>query len=57
MTFVNLLRVVEVWVLFRILPHNKTFIKPVLAAITAGAAALADDQLIPEHTFASPVDC
>jgi O-antigen/teichoic acid export membrane protein len=38
--YVNLLRIIEVWVIFRILPYNIGFIKPVLAGLAACAAAM-----------------
>ena len=43
--YVNLVRIIEVWVLFRILPYNLTFIKPVLAGLAACAAALVTARL------------
>ncbi len=44
--YVNLLRVGQVWYLFRILPHNRSFIKPVVAALIAGGAALITANLL-----------
>jgi O-antigen/teichoic acid export membrane protein len=37
---INNLRMVQVWYLFRILPFNRTFLKPLAAGLTATAAAL-----------------
>ncbi len=38
--FINLLRLLEVFFLFRLLPYNRTFIKPLLAALVALACVL-----------------
>jgi O-antigen/teichoic acid export membrane protein len=43
--YVNLLRVIQVWVIFRILPYNMSFIKPVLAGLAACAAAMVTARL------------
>ena len=42
---INNLRMVEVWYLYRILPFNRTFIKPTLAALVALGVALLVFQL------------
>ncbi len=46
LVFVNVLRIVEVWVLFRILPYNRTFTKPLLSAAAAAAVALGTANLV-----------
>ena len=43
----NLLRLVEVFVLFRMLPYNASFIKPIAAGVIALLAALGLDELLP----------
>jgi O-antigen/teichoic acid export membrane protein len=47
---INLLRVVEVWVLFRLQPYNLSLIKPVTAATAAVIVALTVDQWFPAET-------
>lgn len=42
---INFLRMFQVWYLFRILPFNRTFIKPMVAGLVAAAAALLSLQL------------
>jgi O-antigen/teichoic acid export membrane protein len=37
---INNLRMVEVWYLYRILPYNRTYLKPILAALASLAVAL-----------------
>jgi O-antigen/teichoic acid export membrane protein len=44
--YVNFLRIGQVWFLFKILPYNKTFIKPVIAALAAAVAALGTAYLV-----------
>jgi len=43
----NLLRLIEVYILFRLLPYNVSFLKPVTAGLAALAAALALGRLLP----------
>jgi O-antigen/teichoic acid export membrane protein len=45
---VNLLRVLQVWILYRILPYNRTFIKPITAGSAAAFGALLLRWLLPE---------
>ena len=47
---VNLLRIVEVYVLFRFLPYNRSFVKPVVAGLVAAAVSWAVLQVF--HTKA-----
>jgi O-antigen/teichoic acid export membrane protein len=42
----NLLPLVQVWFLFRILPYNQNFLKPVIAGLTAVLVSLATRQFI-----------
>jgi O-antigen/teichoic acid export membrane protein len=49
-SLINLLRVVEVWVLFRMLPYNLKFAKPVAAALAAFTVALVIDQWFSAQT-------
>ncbi|HWQ16150.1 MAG TPA: flippase [Roseiflexaceae bacterium] len=48
----NLLRLAEVFVLFRMLPYNASFVKPILAGAAALGTALALDRALP--TAAQP---
>jgi len=43
----NLLRLIEVFILFRMLPYNPDFIKPVLAGVASIGAALAVSRVFP----------
>lgn len=38
---INLVRVTEVWVLYRLIPYNRSYVKPLAAALSALAAGLA----------------
>ncbi|MFN2221119.1 MAG: hypothetical protein ACK2UH_01085, partial [Candidatus Promineifilaceae bacterium] len=42
---INNLRMIQVWYLYRILPFNRSFIKPLAAGLAAAAAALLSLQL------------
>ncbi len=44
---VNLLRLAEVFLLFRLLPYNRSFIKPITAGLAGAAAALGVGRLLP----------
>ncbi|UCG25571.1 MAG: flippase [Chloroflexota bacterium] len=46
---INTLRMIEVWYVFRILPLNRTFIKPIAAALLALAVALLVQQLLVDN--------
>lgn len=46
---VNLLRLLEVWVLFGLLPYNASFIKPVAAALITFGIVTVTRQLLPGH--------
>jgi O-antigen/teichoic acid export membrane protein len=48
---INLLRLLEVFILLRMLPYNLTFVKPILAGLAAWAVAWAVG-----HTFATQVN-
>ena len=43
---INMLRMAEVWYVYRILPLNRTFIKPIMASLLALAVALLVQQLL-----------
>jgi len=43
----GLLRLIEIYVLFRILPFDRTFVKPIVAALTAVAAVFVLSQFVP----------
>lgn len=47
--FVNLLRVAEVWAIFRKHPYDRTFSKPLLAAVLATLAAFLSNSLLPAN--------
>jgi O-antigen/teichoic acid export membrane protein len=47
---VNALRVVEIFILFRLLPYNKSFIKPVAAGIVAFVTARLIEGSIPAYS-------
>ena len=44
---VNFLRVLQVWILFRLQPYNRTFLKPTVAGLAASASALLMGQWLP----------
>jgi O-antigen/teichoic acid export membrane protein len=44
---INLLRVAEVWFIFRILPYNRTFLKPITAGLVSFLAAYLTSQWLP----------
>jgi O-antigen/teichoic acid export membrane protein len=44
---INLLRLIEVFILFRMLPYNATFVKPIAAGLLASAVALGTDWALP----------
>jgi O-antigen/teichoic acid export membrane protein len=44
---VNILRVLQVWILFRLQPYNMTFVKPTVAGIVASATVLLLGQWLP----------
>lgn len=46
---INLLRVVEVWILFRLLPYNGSFLKPTAAGLLALGASLLVTPWIPHE--------
>jgi len=50
---INLLRLLEVFILFRLLPYNRSFVKPIAAALTALASALVLGRWLPAE--ASPL--
>ncbi|HZD10202.1 MAG TPA: flippase [Candidatus Binatia bacterium] len=45
--FVNLLRTVEVWIIFRLQPYNWSYGRPLLAAVLASGAALLLGRVLP----------
>lgn len=47
---VNLLRVVEVWFIYRILPYNRSFLKPAMAGIFACAASIIVIRIAPAES-------
>lgn len=46
-SLINLLRVVQVWILYRLQPYDATFIKPILAAAVATAIVLSLGRWLP----------
>lgn len=44
---INLLKVIQVWILFRILPYNLSFIKPAVASLAALATGLTVGRWLP----------
>jgi O-antigen/teichoic acid export membrane protein len=44
---VNLIILLEIWILFRLLPYNKTFFNPLIAGLAAFATAFTVNQLLP----------
>lgn len=49
-SIINLLRVLEVWILYRLLPYDLTFVKPMIAGVTATLASLLVGQLLGADT-------
>jgi O-antigen/teichoic acid export membrane protein len=47
MSIINIVRVIQVWFLYRLHPYDKTFIKPILAAAVATVAVLSLSRLLP----------
>lgn len=47
---INFLRVLEVWILYRLLPYNATFLKPILAGLVAVLVSLIVGRLLPADT-------
>ena len=50
MATINFLRVLEVWLLLRLLPYNLSFIKPIAAGLTALSMTLILDRWFPADT-------
>jgi O-antigen/teichoic acid export membrane protein len=46
-TTINLLRVLEIWILFRLLPYNLSFVKPIVAGLAAFGVAQIMGQWFP----------
>jgi hypothetical protein len=57
-TTINLIRLAEVFVLFRLLPYNRSFAKPVIASLVAAAVTYAATHWVLADTgFATTVLC